>query len=50
MQGALVYRITAEGAQSEHILDPQSHGIIQPEQLHHVELTGDVEFFVEFHR
>jgi tellurite resistance-related uncharacterized protein len=49
-QGQLRYKIN-EPAESVHILDVDTKGIIEPTVKHEVAaLTDDVEFFVEFYR
>lgn len=48
LEGRLAY--TNLTPHDEQILEPDVPGIIRPEQLHHVQLLGKVQFFVEFHR
>ena len=46
VRGALIYRISK--TREEHRLVPGTHGVVEPEVLHSVELLEDAEFFVEF--
>lgn len=53
LRGEVLYRILApEGstAAEEHLLRPGVPGIVEPTVPHHLELRGQVELFVEFHR
>ena len=47
--GTLRYRILSPEPE-EHLLDPGSAGIVEPEVPHEVEPIGPVRFFVEFFR
>ncbi len=49
LEGRLRYRIHCEEPE-EHILSPDSSGVVEPEVLHAVEPLGRVRFFVEFLR
>lgn len=48
LEGRLAYTILEPRA--EHILGPDTPGVVQPEQPHRVEPLGKVRFFVEFYR
>lgn len=48
LAGRLVYTIPATA--ERHVLAPDSPGIVEPQQLHHVTPDGDVSFYVEFYR
>jgi tellurite resistance-related uncharacterized protein len=47
IDGSIRYRIL--DPRSETVLTPQRPGIVQPQQLHEVELLGPVRLFVEFY-
>jgi tellurite methyltransferase len=49
LEGSLRYRILAPEPE-EHVLTPDSPGIVAPEVPHEVEPVGRVRFFVEFLR
>lgn len=47
IKGTLLYVIETEPLESIE-LSPLNYGVVEPEIPHHVELLGEVEFFVEF--
>ncbi|KAA0969043.1 DUF1971 domain-containing protein [Aureimonas fodinaquatilis] len=47
LEGRLLYRICEPP--SETVLDPDHPGIVQPQQLHEVQVIGPVRMFVEFY-
>lgn len=47
LEGQLRLRILADG--SQHILDPQTPGVVSPQQAHEVEPVGPMSFLVEFY-
>lgn len=47
IKGILLYVIETEPLESIE-LSPLNYGVVEPEIPHHVELIGEVEFFVEF--
>jgi tellurite resistance-related uncharacterized protein len=49
LEGSLRYRIL-EPTVEEHVLSPDTLGIVEPEVPHEVEPLGAVRFFVEFLR
>ncbi len=49
MRGSIRYVI--DGENSEIIeLNPMKYGVIEPQMAHHLELSGSVEFYIEFHK
>ena len=58
LRGEVLYRILdprgedpgTEPAPEEHLLSPESPGIVEPTVPHHLVLRGPVELYVEFHR
>ena len=48
-KGKLHYVIEVE-PQEEIELDPDQHGVVEPEVPHHVTPLGEVEFYVEFYK
>ena len=50
LSGALLYHVQEAKDLAIHVLGPNKRGVIRPEQLHHIEAPGDVEFYVEFFR
>ncbi len=49
LEGRLLYRIHASPGE-EHILDPETPGIVEPEVEHEVEPRGRLRFRIEFYR
>lgn len=49
LEGELSYRIL-EPEPEEILLDPENHGVVEPEILHEVEPMAAVKFYVEFFR
>jgi len=49
ISGQLCYRILTDPPE-EHVLTPDSPGIVEPQTPHQVEPLGPVEFYVEFYR
>lgn len=50
VSGELQYHITEEGSEAQFELNKEFNGIIKPEQIHHIVVSGPVEFYVEFCR
>jgi tellurite resistance-related uncharacterized protein len=51
LEGRLLYRITDPRVQAEDIvLNPQRHGVVEPQVEHEVAVIGPVRFQVDFHR
>lgn len=48
LEGSLRYRILEPS--EEHLLTPETPGIVAPEVPHEVEVVGTVRFFIEFFR
>jgi tellurite resistance-related uncharacterized protein len=46
VEGEILYVIGDE----EELLSPDKPGVVEPEVLHHVKVTGPVKFFVEFYK
>ena len=46
VSGELVY--TVPTAQTEEILSPGRTGLVRPTVPHHIELLGEVSFYIEF--
>jgi len=49
LEGRLQYTIN-EPTEEVLILDPDTHGVVEPEILHEVKPLGPVRFYVEFYR
>ncbi|MDJ0705057.1 MAG: DUF1971 domain-containing protein [Leptolyngbyaceae cyanobacterium MO_188.B28] len=49
ISGQLGYRILTDPPE-DHMLTPESPGIVEPQTPHQVEPLGAVEFYVEFYR
>lgn len=49
VSGKLRYRILG-GMPEEHILGPETPGVIEPDAPHEVEALGEVQFYVEFYK
>lgn len=49
IRGKLLYVIETEPQESIE-LSPSKYGVVEPEVPHHVQLLGEVEFFVEFYK
>lgn len=50
VSGGLRYHITEPGSEASFGLDSERVGIIKSQQVHHIELVGQVEFYIEFCR
>lgn len=48
-EGSLRY-VIEEPEKEEHLLGPDTPGIVEPQVAHHVVIEGPVRFAVEFHR
>lgn len=48
--GELIYHITDPTEYRKYRLNSEHRGIIVPEQLHHLEITQEVSFYVTFYR
>jgi tellurite resistance-related uncharacterized protein len=49
LEGSLLYRILEPEAE-EIELNPERHGVVEPEVRHEVKPLGSVRFYVEFYR
>lgn len=47
--GAVIYRVTEPGCESETRLTAGAFGLIEPEAKHHLRIEGPVTFFVQFY-
>jgi len=48
--GELIYHVTEPGAESTQVLGPHNVGTVVSQQKHHVEVSGEVVFRIEFYR
>ena len=49
LKGSLIYHIEGEEAESLKIHET-NFGVIEPQVPHHIEISGSVEFYVEFYK
>ena len=49
LEGQLLYRIL-EPVLEEHVLDADTHGVVEPMVLHEVTPRGSVRFYIDFYR
>lgn len=49
LNGKLLYTIEVEPQETIE-LSTNKHGVVEPEVPHHLEMIGEVEFFVEFYQ